>query len=165
VGKVTGDSQLQSEVLEDLSDARAYRRWLADLARPHLGPDPLEIGSGTGDYALEWVPDVTSFTCTEADQSRRRIEEELGHAPSVFAYPYGDTTSAGPRDFDLMREAGFAAAVTTRKGLIFPAHKDHLTALPRLSLNGSYQKLRYIDVLLSGAAFALSNGFRRVRAA
>jgi len=70
VGKVTGDSQLQSEVLEDLSDARAYRRWLADLARPYLGPDPLEIGSGTGDYALEWVPDVTSFTCTEADQSR-----------------------------------------------------------------------------------------------
>jgi SAM-dependent methyltransferase len=70
VGKVTGDSQLQSEVLEDLSDARAYRRWLADLARPYLGPDPLEIGSGTGDYALEWVSDVTSFTCTEADQSR-----------------------------------------------------------------------------------------------
>ena len=70
VGKVTGDSQLQSEVLEDLSDARAYRRWLADLARPYLGPDPIEIGSGTGDYALEWVPDVTSFTCTEADETR-----------------------------------------------------------------------------------------------
>ena len=70
MGKVTGDSQLQSEVLEDLSDARAYRRWLADLARPYLGPEPLEIGSGTGDYALEWVPDVTAFTCTEADQTR-----------------------------------------------------------------------------------------------
>jgi hypothetical protein len=70
VSKVTGDSQLQSEVLESLSDARAYRRWLADLARPYLGPDPLEIGSGNGDYALEWVADVTSFTCTEADESR-----------------------------------------------------------------------------------------------
>jgi SAM-dependent methyltransferase len=70
VGKVTGDSQLQSEVLEDLSDARAYRRWLADLARPYLGPHPLEIGSGTGDYALEWVPGVTTFTCTEADETR-----------------------------------------------------------------------------------------------
>jgi hypothetical protein len=70
VSKVTGDSQLQSEILESLSDARAYRRWLADLARPYLGPDPLEIGSGNGDYALEWVADVTSFTCTEADESR-----------------------------------------------------------------------------------------------
>jgi 2-polyprenyl-3-methyl-5-hydroxy-6-metoxy-1,4-benzoquinol methylase len=70
VSKVTGDSQLQSEILESLSDARAYRRWLADLARPYLGPDPLEIGSGNGDYALEWVADVTTFTCTEADESR-----------------------------------------------------------------------------------------------
>jgi len=130
-----------------------------------IAADPLcTIGAHTiNHYALAKLSPEEAVS--EADQSRRRIEEELGHAPSVFAYPYGDTTSAGPRDFDLMREAGFAAAVTTRKGLIFPAHKDHLTALPRLSLNGSYQKLRYIDVLLSGAAFALSNGFRRVRAA
>jgi hypothetical protein len=70
VNKVTGDTQLQSEVLEDLSDARAYRRWLADLARPYLGRHPIEVGSGNGDYALEWVPDVTTFTCTEADESR-----------------------------------------------------------------------------------------------
>jgi hypothetical protein len=31
-----------------------------------------------------------------------------------------------------------------------------------LSLNGAYQKLRYVDVLLSGSAVALWNGFRRV---
>ena len=59
VAKVTGDSKLQSEVLEDLSDARRYRRWLADLAQPFLGEDPIEIGSGTGDYALEWAPTRT----------------------------------------------------------------------------------------------------------
>lgn len=67
---VTGDTQLQSETLEDLSDAHNYRRWLADLARPHLGEHPLEIGSGTGDYAAEWLADVASFTATEADASR-----------------------------------------------------------------------------------------------
>ena len=99
---------------------------------------------------------------SEAIASRNRLAEELGHAPDVFAYPYGDTGAAGPRDFDLIREAGFAAAVTTRRGLIFSAHKNHLTALPRLSLNGAYQKLRYVDVLLSGSAVALWNGFRRV---
>jgi hypothetical protein len=70
VGKVTGDSQLQSDVLEDLSDARRYRRWLADLARPFLGRHPVEVGSGTGDFALEWVPSVVSFTATEADEHR-----------------------------------------------------------------------------------------------
>ena len=70
MGNVTGDSRLQSDVLEDLSDARRYRRWLADLARPFLGQHPIEIGSGTGDFALEWVPSVVSFTATEADEHR-----------------------------------------------------------------------------------------------
>jgi Methyltransferase domain len=70
VGNVTGDSRLQSEVLEDLSDARRYRKWLADLARPYLGQNPVEVGSGTGDFALEWAPSVVSFTATEADEHR-----------------------------------------------------------------------------------------------
>lgn len=72
VDQVTGNSNLQTEVLEDLSDARRYRRWLADLARPHLGHNPVEVGSGTGDYALEWVEYVTQFTATEADKGRHR---------------------------------------------------------------------------------------------
>jgi ubiquinone/menaquinone biosynthesis C-methylase UbiE len=70
VAKVTGNSRLQSDVLEELSDARHYRRWLADMARPHLGEDPIEIGSGTGDYAIEWLPGVEAFTATEADEDR-----------------------------------------------------------------------------------------------
>jgi SAM-dependent methyltransferase len=72
VAKVTGDSRLQTDVLEDLSDARRYRTWLADLARPHLGEHPIEIGSGTGEYAQEWAPSFTAFTATEADESRHR---------------------------------------------------------------------------------------------
>jgi hypothetical protein len=70
VARVTGDSSLQTEVLEDLSDAQAYRRWLADLARPYLGSHPVEIGSGRGDYALEWTASVDRLTCTEADHER-----------------------------------------------------------------------------------------------
>ena len=61
---------MQSAVLEDLSEAVRYRRWLAGLARPYLGEHPIEIGSGTGDYALEWAPDVRRFTATEADETR-----------------------------------------------------------------------------------------------
>lgn len=67
---VNGDSALQSSVLEDLSDAVNYQRWLADLVRPYLGDDPLEIGSGIGDYAALWLPYVRHFTATEADQQR-----------------------------------------------------------------------------------------------
>lgn len=130
-----------------------------------IAADPLcTIGAHTvNHFAVARLP--ADEAMAEATLSRSRIAAELGRAPEVFAYPYGDPGSAGPRDFDLIREAGFAAAVTTRKGLIFPAHKDHLTALPRLSLNGGYQKLRYVDVLLSGSAFALWNGFKRVSVA
>jgi len=35
----------------------------------------------------------------------------------------------------------------------------------RISVNGEFQRLRYLDVLLSGAPTALMNRFRRVDAA
>jgi hypothetical protein len=38
---VAGDTDLQSEVLENLAGAMNYRRWLVELALPYLGDDPL----------------------------------------------------------------------------------------------------------------------------
>ncbi len=61
---------LQSEVLEDLRGARHYRRWLCDLVAPHLGDDPIEIGSGIGDYAAELAAGRRRYTATEADPGR-----------------------------------------------------------------------------------------------
>jgi ubiquinone/menaquinone biosynthesis C-methylase UbiE len=97
VGKVTGDSQLQDQVLEDLSDARRYRRWLCDLARPYLGEHPIEIGSGNGDYALEWVDSVISFTVTEAEDGRyRALADRFATHPVVNTMPLllGDGSTA-----------------------------------------------------------------------
>ena len=82
-----------------------------------------------------------------------------------LSYPVGDRSSAGPREYRIAAELGFKTAVTTRPGVIFPSHRHHLTALPRISLNGEHQQLRYVRVLLSGAATAVWNGFRRVNAA
>ena len=62
-------------------------------------------------------------------------------------------------------EAGYKTAVTTRPGVLFADHRRVPMALPRLSVNGEFQKLRYLDVLMSGAPTALWNGFRRVAAA
>ncbi|MGH3744698.1 MAG: class I SAM-dependent methyltransferase, partial [Mycobacteriales bacterium] len=67
---VTGDSALQSQVLEDLTEAVNYRRWQAELALPHLGDDPLEIGSGNGDFAATIADAGGRVTASEADPSR-----------------------------------------------------------------------------------------------
>jgi peptidoglycan/xylan/chitin deacetylase (PgdA/CDA1 family) len=97
--------------------------------------------------------------------SRARIEDALQRPVLHLAYPYGDKIAAGPREFALAHAAGFKTAVTTRPGMIFPESAGHLTALPRVSLNGNYQDTRILPVLTSGAATAMWNGFRRIDAA
>jgi len=54
--------------------------------------------------------------------------------------------------------------VTTRKGMLCPDHRNYLTALPRVSLNGDYQSLTYTTVYLSGVPLAMWNGFQQVNA-
>jgi peptidoglycan/xylan/chitin deacetylase (PgdA/CDA1 family) len=102
---------------------------------------------------------------SEMVTSRARIEDALQRPVVHLAYPYGDKIAAGAREFALAQAAGFKTAVTTRPGMIFPESASHLTALPRVSLNGNYQDTRIFPVLTSGAATAMWNGFRRIDAA
>jgi peptidoglycan/xylan/chitin deacetylase (PgdA/CDA1 family) len=102
---------------------------------------------------------------SEMDLSRSVIEAALSVRPQHLSYPYGDRGSAAAREFEVAAELGFKTAVTTRPGVLFPEHSQRLMALPRISLNGDYQRLRYVRVLLSGSATAMWNGFRRVEAA
>src|SRR6185503_16431893 len=113
--------------------------------------------------ALAKLPEKT--VRSEMNLSRTVIESALGARPAHLSYPYGDAGSAGPREFSIAAELGFKTAVTTRPGVLFRSHARHLTALPRISLNGEYQQRRYAKVLISGAATALWNRFRRVDAA
>ncbi|MBI3436452.1 MAG: polysaccharide deacetylase family protein [Proteobacteria bacterium] len=101
----------------------------------------------------------------EMQMGRAVIEAALGVRAEHFAYPVGDRSAAGPREFAIARELGYKTAVTTRPGMLFAEHRECLTALPRLSLNGEYQRMRYARVLLSGAATGVWNRFRRVDAA
>ncbi|WP_022720035.1 polysaccharide deacetylase family protein [Rhodopseudomonas sp. B29] len=101
----------------------------------------------------------------EITQSRARIEQQLGREVAHLAYPYGDRSAAGLREFAIARAAGFKTAVTTRPGMIFAGSCAHMTALPRVSLNGNYQNNRLLPVLMSGAATAMWNSFRLFDAA
>jgi len=63
-----GEPAYQHRVLESLGSAKNYIAWLASLARPFLGDDPIEIGAGAGDYAAAWLAeDLARITLTEAD--------------------------------------------------------------------------------------------------
>ncbi len=130
-----------------------------------LAADPLvTIGAHTkGHYALAKICEEKAID--QMQGSADVIERELGVRPTHFAFPYGDENSARARDFSLAHVLGFKTAVTTRKGVLFPAHRRYLTALPRVSLNGEYQSLTYTALYLSGAPFALANRFQQVSAA
>jgi len=130
-----------------------------------LAADPLvTIGAHTVNHPmLSKLPKETMRS--EMDFSRSVIEAALSFRPDHLSYPFGDRGSAGPREFESAAELGFKTAVTTRPGVLFAEHSQCLTALPRLSLNGDFQRLRYVRVLLSGSATAMWNGFRRVEAA
>jgi peptidoglycan/xylan/chitin deacetylase (PgdA/CDA1 family) len=126
-----------------------------------LAKDPLvTIGAHTrGHYALAKLSEGEARA--EMAESISRIEKELGRPCRHFSYPYGCTQSAGEREFRIAAELGLETAVTTQKGLLYPDHAQELTALPRLSLNGDFQDIRYVKALLSGVPFALMNTLKR----
>lgn len=102
---------------------------------------------------------------SEMELSRSVIEAALAVRPAHLSYPYGDRHSAGKREFEIAAEIGFKTAVTARPGVVFAKHKRSMMALPRISLHGDYQRMRYVRVLLSGAATPVWKGFRRGDAA
>lgn len=102
-----------------------------------------------------------AFVRRELEESRATIEREIGRSVVHLAYPFGDKGSAGPRDFEIARACGYETAVTTRPGVLFAGHRDHLFALPRLAVQGGWQDVRMLESLLTGAPFALWNLGRR----
>ncbi len=135
-------------------------RGVRDLAAHPL----VTIGAHTLTHPMLAKHDA-GFARREIFDSKAIVEREIGLMVRHFAYPVGDPGSAGPREFAFAREAGFATAVTTRPGMIFPDHADHATALPRLSVNGNHQSVAALDILLSGAPFMLLNRGRRLSVA
>ena len=89
---------IQHGVLETLEAARNYNAWIASLALPYLGANPIEVGSGTGTLARLWLEaGLPRLTVSEVDpvmlerlrmsfddDARVDVEEiDLLHAPSA----------------------------------------------------------------------------------
>jgi peptidoglycan/xylan/chitin deacetylase (PgdA/CDA1 family) len=125
------------------------------------GAPGVTIGAHTMTHPMLAKHDA-AFAREEIAASRARLEQELGVPVRHLAYPVGDPGSAGPREFAIAAELGFASAVTTRPGHVFAMHQRHLHALPRVSLNGMHQNETALKALLSGLPFLALNRGRRV---
>ena len=130
-----------------------------------LAADPLAtIGAHTLNHVmLAKASDEVAHA--ELKRGRETVEAQLGREVAHLAYPYGGRDIVGAREFQIAATCGYRTAVTTRPGVLFPEHHAQMMALPRVSLNGQFQSRRHLKVLMSGAATALANGFRRVNAA
>ncbi len=99
-----------------------------------LSQDPLvTIGAHSiHHHALNILSD--SELMHEYRMSRRAIENVIAKPVLHFAYPYGSKSEAGIREFKKADLAGYNTAVTSRMANVFPEHRNHLTALPRLEM-------------------------------
>ncbi len=93
---------------------------------------------------------------------RERLERELGRPIRHLAYPYGGPAACGDREFRVAAEAGYATAVTTRRGNVFAEHASHLTALPRRRVTEGQPNARTVRRALSGAEWFVRRGPRVV---
>src|SRR5262249_48214856 len=149
---------------------------LRSLADRYGAPlDPMTSWAMAGDMARSGLVEFGCHTVShpvlsglseesaarELTQSRRAIEAALARPVELLAYPYGDSASVGPREQRLAQSAGYAAAVTTRKGTLSLHALDERYALPRLPLNGNFQRLEFIDLFLAGVPFAFGDVARR----
>lgn len=100
-----------------------------------LAASPLVTIGAHGERHLN----LARLSAAEAERdmvaSRRKLEQIIGREVTHFAYPFGNGYACGPREAQIARAAGFRTAVTTRRGTLFPMHRNHLYALPREPLD------------------------------
>jgi poly-beta-1,6-N-acetyl-D-glucosamine N-deacetylase len=103
----------------------------------------VEIGNHTASHAYL----VEKGAGETDDQWRKRVyddilkaqhafERELGFAPNIFAYPYGEYSS---EIIDVLKDLGFIAAFAQQSGVIHSQH-DPFT-LPRFPMGGPFATL------------------------
>lgn len=91
----------------------------------------------------------------EIELSIKVIEAQFGKKPIHLSYPIGERSSASLREYHMAKEIGLRSAVTTIPGGLYRKHREALHALPRVSLNGLFQRKRYVDVFGTPAVFTM----------
>ena len=92
----------------------------------------------------------TAEVAFEIRESAGYVAALTGVLPTTIAYPYGTREAVSLREGQIAASLGFEVGVTTRPGTVMETAAGSMTLLPRISLNGFYQKARYVEALASG---------------
>lgn len=110
-----------------------YMTW--DQIR-ELASSGVTIGSQTAGHPH--MPDLTAAqNASEIAKANRRFRDEIGSAPTLFAYPYGEHGTAQAK---VVQDAGFVAAFGQHSGV---AHaEEDLFGLPRFAMNEAFGSIK-----------------------
>ena len=112
-------------------------RLSADMIR-EMQDGGIEFGAHTVTHCH--LPSTDDRTAREEIRaSREAVEAITGRPCRSFAYPFGKYE---PRHVDIVRDAGFESAVTTRKA-IAPLDRVDRFQLPRLSMVGQMNRFEF----------------------
>ena len=148
-------AQLDTEARKHGVDPLAITRELtmrADELRDLAANALVSYGAHTVSHrGLARLPE--SEARREISESIEAVQVMTGRTANAFAYTYGDARSVSLRERQILRDLGMRIGVTTRPGVLTANMLGDLTALPRISFNGLYQKGRYVRALASGIPF------------
>jgi len=103
----------------------------------------VRIGAHTGSH-LHMVRADENRNRDEITRSNKRLMEELGEAPTLFAYPYGETGLDVKKVVD---QAGYAFIFGQHSGAIGPM--TDLTYIPRFALNENFGSLGRLKLVIN----------------
>ncbi len=117
------------------------------------------IGAHTVSHAA--LKQLSDEACLdEMRNSKLEIENYINKEVKNFAYPFGSNLEVGRRDMKMAEKVGFKTSVTTQLGNIFSMHRNHMMALPRLTVNALSNK--YVLSLMSSGLYPLiDNRFKK----
>ncbi len=113
------------------SAALAQREALSNEQLRRVAASPLVTVGAHSERHINLARLPAAEAQQEMISSRRLLEHIVDREVVHFAYPFGNANACGPREAQLAQAAGFRTAVTTRRGTLFPQHRDHPFALPR----------------------------------
>jgi peptidoglycan/xylan/chitin deacetylase (PgdA/CDA1 family) len=108
-----------------------------------------DIGAHTAQH-LNLLNCSRDVALGEMKGSKTCLEKNIGRTITTLAYPFGDVSSCGVREFELAKEAGYDLAFTTRNKWISKSDLALKWSLPRINIAGGWDSLDQISFRVSG---------------